>query len=658
MEKKRIYNIGLVVGNIEDDFSNEVCKGAMRAAELVDDNLFIIPVKYLGQTEGGKRDPRQKYEYQYNFLLSYARSQSLDMVLLCLSTIAYQTEKERCLEILRSFKEVPVLLIASKEEGYSSIKYDNMTGLGMGIRYLIDERNCRRLAMLTGSKNNEDARERLQVYQSVLAEKGLPIEERRIAYGDFSEKCISEVEQLIMRNPDIDAVVCANDAMAKTVYQVLNKYHFSIGRDVCVMGFDDVKDSAFMEPPLATVRADASVLGHRAVIECHGMLAECWESGGPLPVRDFLVDTAFVNRESANGIREQEKPVSTEVESVYLDRISTMVDMNHSMNIVNRDMLMFDSGSDQNYARILEAMTLDDVKSYFVYMLRKPIAYERYKKINLPEALYLKAYRNGDEVVELPRSKQRVSVDHLFHNEYYPDERRTYVLIDIYSRELQYGILVCDIPYRYFHYVEMLCYQFSIAIKIKELFAIQEKLLEEQSDMLRRLEKENLVLDDISNKDELTGILNRRGFMTKMGKCLKDPGLEGLQAAVIYVDLNYLKLINDRYTHAEGNYALKCCAEALENAVGQNGVACRIGGDEFAGFALAKEAGDSEKISEQIKQYLTDVNAVSGKPYEVMVSVGVCEFTVGNSPELKELLERADERLYEDKSKKEPFKER
>lgn len=658
MEKKRRYNIGLVVGNIEDDFSNEVCKGAMRAAELVDDNLFIIPVKYLGQTEKGKQDPRKKYEYQYNFLLSYARSQSLDMVLLCLSTIAYQTEKEHYMEILHTFKDIPILLIASKEEGYSSIKYDNMTGLGMGIRYLIEERNCRHIAMLTGSKNNEDAIERLQVYQSVLAEKGLPIEERKIAYGDFSEKCVDEVEQLLLRNPDLDAIVCANDAMAKTVYQILNKYHFSVGKDICVMGFDDVKDSAFMEPPLATVQADASVLGHRAVVECHGMLSESEESGEPMPVKDFMVDTAFINRESASGIKEQTKPVATELELVYLDRISLMLEMNHSMNIISRDMLMFDSGSDQNYARFLEALTLDGVSSYYLYMLRKPLPYERYKKMNLPEAMYLKAYRNGDEIIDLPRSKQRVPVDRLFQNDYYPDERKTYVLIDIYSRELQYGILLCDIPYRYFHYVEMLCYQISIAVKIKELFAMQEKLLEEQSDMLRKLEKENLILDDISNKDELTGILNRRGFMTKMGKCLNDSQLAGSQAAIIYADLNYLKLINDRYTHAEGNFAIKCCAEALESAVGQNGVACRIGGDEFAGFALAKEAGNGNKISEQIKQYLEDVNAVSGKPYEVTASVGVYEFTIGDSPELKELLEHADERLYADKSKKEAFKGR
>ena len=84
---KKRYNIGLVVGNVEDDFSNQVCKGAMRAAELVDDNLFIFPVKYWGQTEEARNDLNQRYEYQYNYLMSYAQSRSLDMVLVCMSTI-------------------------------------------------------------------------------------------------------------------------------------------------------------------------------------------------------------------------------------------------------------------------------------------------------------------------------------------------------------------------------------------------------------------------------------------------------------------------------------------------------------------------------------------------------------------------------------------
>lgn len=104
MSKAR-YNIGLIVGNVEDDFSNSICKGAIKAAEQLGDNLFILPVKYLDYYV--KEDSLQRYEYQYNTLLSYAQVASLDMILLCLSTIGCTTTKERCQQVLNSFSGYP-----------------------------------------------------------------------------------------------------------------------------------------------------------------------------------------------------------------------------------------------------------------------------------------------------------------------------------------------------------------------------------------------------------------------------------------------------------------------------------------------------------------------------------------------------------------------
>ena len=71
------YNVGLIVANVEDEFSNKICKGAMEQAEELDVNLFIFPAKYLDRSEQNISDPKQKYEYQYNVMVSYANSKSL-----------------------------------------------------------------------------------------------------------------------------------------------------------------------------------------------------------------------------------------------------------------------------------------------------------------------------------------------------------------------------------------------------------------------------------------------------------------------------------------------------------------------------------------------------------------------------------------------------
>lgn len=654
MEKRQErYRIGLIVGNVEDVFSNQVCKGAMDAVEITGDDLFIFPVKYLDRCEIDKKDPKQKYEYQYNVLLSYANSKALDMLLICLSSIGYMSSEERCMEVLNSFDGIPVLLIASDVAGYSCVKYDNVSGFRDGLTYLINERGCNQIGMLAGTRQNSDARERLDVYKEVLKKNGIPIDEKLIVRGELSEKCKESAEILIANNPDLDAIVCANDAMALAVYEVLALSDRKIGKDICVLGFDDIEEAAYMKPPLATVRADASILGYRAVIEAHAILEDCNFS----ETRKIIVATKFILRESTSGILEQNIASGQENAEDYKKKLQDMIHMNHRMNIVNRDMLMFGNSNVYNYANFLEAFTIANINSCYMYLLSKPSEHHENHTWTLPEAIYLRSYRIGEEVVEIPRSKQRLSIDEIFNNSYLDKERRTYIIIDIYSRELQYGILMCELPYQYFHYLEMVCYQISIAIKIMGLFAVQEKLLVDKEEMVHKLKAENLLLDDISNKDELTGLLNRRGFINSVEKLLAKENNLGAKAVIIYVDLNYLKQINDRYNHEEGDFAIKICALALEETLGESGMIGRIGGDEFVGAKLVSDYGEGENIKRQVKINLQKFSDRMNKPYEVTASVGVYAFEVKEGLLLNSLMEQADDLLYEDKKRKGPFVE-
>lgn len=651
---KERYRIGLIVGNVEDVFSNQVCKGAMEATEITGDDLFIFPAKYLDRCESDKEDPKQRYEYQYNVLLSYANTKALDIILICLSSICYRSSKERCMEILKSFDGIPVLLIASEVDGYSCVKYDNVSGFREGLTYLVNERGCDQIGMITGTKQNSDAEERLNVYKDVLHKNGITVDDKMIVRGELSEKCKDSVETLIANNPKLNAIVCANDAMALAVYKVLSASNRNIGKDICVLGFDDIEEASYLKPPLATVRADASVLGYRAVVEAHEII----KNSDYAKAKKIIVETKFILRESASGDTEQNITIGQESTEDYKKKLQDMIHMNHRMNIVNRDMLMFGNSNDNNYAKFLEAFTIADINSCFMYLLNKPSEHYENHMWTLPEAVYLKAYRVGEEVVELPRSKQRLSIDEIFNNSCLPNERRTYIIIDIYSREQQYGILMCELPYQYFHYLEMICYQISMAIKIMDLFSVQEELLSEKEEMVHKLKAENLLLDDISNKDELTGLLNRRGFINRVEKLLSKEKNIGTKAVIIYVDLNYLKQINDRYNHEEGDYAIKICALALEETLGETGVVARIGGDEFVGGILISDHGDGEKLKRKIKSDLKKYNDRVDKPYEVTVSVGAYEFEVKKGLLISSLMEQADDLLYEDKRRKGPFIER
>lgn len=650
--EKRL-NIGLVVANVEDDFSNKICKGAMRAAETADVNLFVFPAKYLDRREDELADIKQAYEYQYNALIDFANAGTLDMVLICLSSIGYLSGKERCDEVLSRFAGIPVMLLASAKEGYSSVVYDNRAGLSDAVRYLIREKKKTRIGMLAGSPDNMDANERLEIYKTVLREEGIGVDERLICYTNYTAACENAVEAFLIENPDVEALVCANDAVAQAAYQVLKRQDRVIGQDVLVTGFDDIDEAIRMAPQLATVRADAELLGHRAVTEAQRML--CGQPRGEaIRPKNFTVKTNFILRESASGQMEIDN-TNREYLEEDRQRLKMMLDMNHSLNIVNRDTLMFGADNVRDYTKILDVFNVPVIHDYYLYLFKAPRTYLPGKRFKKPEEIYLRAYRNGDEVKELPRVDQRMKFEQMYENPYLQKERKTYILIDIYSREQQYGVMMCDLPYEYLHYLEALCYQVSIAVKVKELFSVQEGLLAEKEDMLRKLEQENLALDDISNKDELTGICNRRGFFTKAGKMLVQRESAGKRVAAVYADLNYLKQINDRFGHEEGDFSLKSCAAALETALGSGGVVGRIGGDEFAGLLVLEKNEEAEEIRVRMKAYLNEVNESAGKRYPIMASLGIMEQRINGELQLKELLEQADDLLYEEKKKKGPF---
>lgn len=285
---KRI-TIGLYVANIEDTFCRSIFQGASMAARDQDVNLIVFPGKYLHRYDGD--DIRQQYEYQYNTLFSYGVQEDIDILAICVGSICSRAPLEAKQALFENVKEKPVLAIASTEESYACIQYDNVTGIREGIRYLVKEQNCERIGMVGGTPTNDDAVERLEAYKNALLENGIAVDESRIVIGDLTQHCYAPVEELLDRCPDLEAIVCVNDDTAQSVYHVMAERGLRAGKDILVMGFDDVQESAYMNPPLATVRADASDLGYESILTCCRML----ETGEKPHVE---LKTKFIPRES------------------------------------------------------------------------------------------------------------------------------------------------------------------------------------------------------------------------------------------------------------------------------------------------------------------------------------------------------------------------
>lgn len=143
----KCYNIGIIVANIIDSFSNRVSKGAIAAAETYDANLFVFPMKYL-DVDYDNASLDMKFEYQYNVLMDYAAKAKLDYLIVCTGTIAYISDDVRKKEVLDYLSGTPLLNVASKIDGYDYLIYDNTTGITQAVDYLVKKQNRKHICMM------------------------------------------------------------------------------------------------------------------------------------------------------------------------------------------------------------------------------------------------------------------------------------------------------------------------------------------------------------------------------------------------------------------------------------------------------------------------------------------------------------------------------
>jgi len=206
--------------------------------------------------------------------------------------------------------------------------------------------------------------------------------------------------------------------------------------------------------------------------------------------------------------------------------------------------------------------------------------------------------------------------------------------------------------------------ELQVAKRTKELTDANAKLREEiakrqeAEDKLRKALEElaalNVELHAISIRDELTGLLNRRGFMEQSKISLRRFAKNGQTYLVMFADMDNLKKINDRYGHGEGDLAIVETAKLLRASLPAGSVLARMGGDEFTAVIPVNEncREATDAVQNRISDQFAAFNRSSAKDYELSISLGFACHEDGCNNTFNELMILADNRLYEQKAAK------
>jgi len=280
MRSHRTNLLGLILHDVASLYSQEIMRGVNQVIAKIDKDLIIY-------TSGGlDRENVAQHERHYVALLNGSVTDGAIMV----TPTATQFTTHAPLVIIDPNNESP---------DYPAIIATNREGALAAMSYLTDLGH-RRIGHIAGEMKLISANRRLQGYKDGLAAVGIPLNEDLIEIGDYTTETAMICARKLLSLPDRPtAIFAANDVSAIGVYQAARELGLQIPGDLSVVGFDNLRDAAQLNPPLTTIDQSLEKMG----IIATEMLVELVK-GKPLPINPaeegnlYKIPTQLVIRDS------------------------------------------------------------------------------------------------------------------------------------------------------------------------------------------------------------------------------------------------------------------------------------------------------------------------------------------------------------------------
>ena len=194
--------------------------------------------------------------------------------------------------------------------------------------------------------------------------------------------------------------------------------------------------------------------------------------------------------------------------------------------------------------------------------------------------------------------------------------------------------------------------------RIVGLFGISRDITERKLAELRlaeqaaQLAEQSAELERLTVADDLTGLYNRRGLTAFGEQALYRARRDGTMVALLFLDLDGLKKINDTLGHGAGDDALRAVAGVIGSTIRESDIAARIGGDEFC-ILLFDDAGASvEHVTRRIREAAAAARETYSLQAPLSISIGVLRVEARTPGSIDELLAEADKSMYSEKLSK------
>lgn len=613
--------IGVFLERSAGEFQNRLCQGIITEAKELGYNVAVL-------SDYGNYGQNHRYFIGDQTLWELPPYEELDGVVLAFDTMEEIVSREHVIKNIRERCHCPIVSIRELLVGANNLLVDNSSCMEGLIDHFVKEHGMKKLCFMTGPKDHWDAQERLLCFKRKMDEYGLSYGEHQIFYGDFWKNKGKEACDWFLAEgePQPEGIICANDYMATAVASELIRRGYRIPQDIAVSGYDGMRSTLSFTPCITTATVPFFEMGRRAV-QIIDKKQDC-----PEKVENVFFDAVLQPRESCGCMASEGQEVMTIRQRMYeTENISQNREMQfHFMSIHMSECHTIDEVA-QKIGRYI--YNIEGFKDYCMCLCEGWLEKKEFKgftdKMEMPIAI-----RNRENISP---TRERFDRRELIPKCMSSEEPQMWFLVSLHFQDLCFG-------YEALQFIDVettgrlyMYWNIIIGNLLQDIMTYQ------------KMQKLVVKLEEMYDRDSLTGMYNRRGFENRGNPMFEQAKEEGKQIFLAIIDMDGMKQINDNYGHIEGDYALKKVREAIHHACPDAVIQARTGGDEFE--IIAEDIAENEGVHylEELVAYLDAFNESGGKEYDIHASYGYACRVPSQQDTMEIFIKESDEIMYRNK---------
>ncbi|MCQ2539816.1 MAG: GGDEF domain-containing protein [Acetatifactor sp.] len=614
---------------IANGWSNEIVANALegmkRCAQEVESDIFL----FLSYASWGNEATLNEAQ---NSVFKLPRMEEFDGAIILSNVLnaSYETVQTICNRIVEA--GIPVISVGMEFADAGFIVSDNTIGMRDLAMHMFEKADVNRVVYVGGSEEHPDCRQRLEIAQEVAAQYGKKIADEDIYYSDWSFVMGREIAFKICDEKGIpDAIICANDYMALAVASGLLERGYSLPEDVYISGFDYVREGQDFYPALSSVSQNYEEIGYKACRWIYDV------AEGKNPERVIEIPSQSIAGESTLG------------PNVEYDNKRRKIGQQAYFNEINELLLQERIGRVEG--AILRSKSVDELKgtlawyygrgdqhegdSFYMVMERDFFNSVYEHRVNISD---IKICEQKLVVVAI-KNKEKVDVQVIDRNDLIPgyvkdEESHIYCFAPLHQGGDTFGYMV---------FVD------------NDKFVRQRKITTYTGRIQYTMERfrNNLYVDmvnkellEVSTTDSLTGLHNRFAYTQIVLPMFEESQKNKEKMAVVFIDINFMKVINDKFGHLQGDLALRIVADTIKKYLPENWVALRYGGDEFMLFGKISEGINIDSLETDIRDGILRAKEEMALPYDLSISYGHTFTDDTPGKQLREYVREADVHMY------------